>query len=1405
MKKVSNEYKETIDKLALSPKSKIVVDGKEYLGDVIKTSPKISHSNTSIAGGFPAKTLNLELYDFENNINLLNKEIIVYKGLLVNGAIEYVKQGTFIAKADDISTNITDKTISIENAQDKVQLFEGRYVSSLDWSNNQTHKGLEIVEEICNRLKIKLENKNFAFANYDFKQPNISSELTDRQIISSIACIGGEIAFLNSDDNLTIKSQFVTGDIIFRKRYEKLSKEKEVVINTVSIGNKDIDNDIIYPEKINGDRVEFKIEDNPFVDLYKEEMIEEVAKHIIGVKYTPFVLDKIVDGYLYELNDVIRVVDKNGEEFDAVILEIKDETRIKSTIKNEVAESKQTDYKLAGSKKQDLAEVKFLVDHNNKLIKGIATEVSETKEKIVEFEESLDGIKMSVEETNNKFDKEIVTNKQTSGNPIEVTDAEEYPLESILIEGKSYQASIPGEIKTVQGTTNLFDTDTYSNNNNYDGNIANAGLTYRYKLTDLPKTKLYIKAELIGEVQSELYFTIGNQPGYYTGMQSIIQNGVPKVNLVINASNWDNIYLNFYPTSFDISKLKQNYNIMISNDDKNYVPYGRWLEQKTIGKNCFCMKQQYFVNKANVYQSFSLDSFETNKLRVKCAYVGTYTEGFIDIPGLDEDETYSINYKITENTTNFKPELKLANKGKVNSSGYLRVNVELNNSSTNSVANTYITFEEIQIVKEEFANDEYEEYKENSALIDMNIYDEEGNITGYHELASIDNERDIFLDGLLTKKIGKSIFNGTETWNITSAASGYLRFSLVNGIAQYSSNKAINNRLMQRTTEAHGAYEYLYLQPNTNVIYVQILPNKLETTDLAGFKKYLSENPIILYYILAEPQTYELEYEHLQLHKGYNYITLNDELYPNMEINYWTDSSLNAQYAKKSELTMTEESIRTDLSKKVSTEDLETTIEEVNNTFEQKITDSEASTKSEMTRVTNDAITTAENYTNKQLANRPTTTEMTNAIEQKITDSENSIKMEVSEKIEDIQIGGTNLLLDSKRAISNSNYCIATYALAETPVTGQKYTFSLKGILGPGKTYFMVFNSGGTLKLANLIYDENTQIYKATFLWIDQTTDGSYIASNKSIYIYTYANTVTATSSIEWAKLEEGNKATSWTPAEQEMATTKEVNAQLELKVGKDENDQVVSMLNASANEINLKSNRFSMESDYSAIRKDGIVDFRGGKVGGFNFDSQSIYKDITVEGKVYRVYIQSYLKNSKSDTWAFSTQISNDGESFYGTAGIKYNGDIFCQNLEVTKNIDIGGLLNGAKINTIGYSINKIMPPEWISWNSGEHSIPSGGYHSIMNFELGAGRYILFAEMTFSSNSKGIRSVNISTTENYATPQVTLPPASGAATRFFHVLPLNLSKTTYYYINVHQNSDSTLSVWGNLRAYQIQ
>lgn len=52
----------------------------------------------------------------------------------------------------------------------------------------------------------------------------------------------------------------------------------------------------------------------------------------------------------------------------------------------------------------------------------------------------------------------------------------------------------------------------------------------------------------------------------------------------------------------------------------------------------------------------------------------------------------------------------------------------------------------------------------------------------------------------------------------------------------------------------------------------------------------------------------------------------------------------------------------------------------------------------------------------------------------------------------------------------------------------------------------------------------------------------------------------------------------------------KKVRADLELKIGKDENDQIISMINASADVINLTGNRLTLGSDNCTITKDGTI-----------------------------------------------------------------------------------------------------------------------------------------------------------------------------------------------------------------------
>ena len=380
MYSVSDKYKKILnEKLSLKSKSKFVVDNVEYIS-IIKTTPKLSHKNSSMIGGFPTKTCTFEIYDLNNNLNFQNKEITVYKGIEVDGNIEYVPQGVFIPRAEQITTNISQKTVKFENMQDKSQLFDVKYVSELNWLS--THTGLEIVQEICANLGIELETTTFNWYNYNFKQPNFKKNITCREVISRLAEIGGSIAFINRNGKLVIKSQYQTNEMITNSRYVKLSKEKKFgEINVVVLGKSDANDDIYYPDSLPTNKVEWKILDNPFVELYRKDMISTVAQYIIGKSITPFTLNDFVDGFCFDMNDVIKVVDRYGNVFDGVMLNYETNSRIRSNVGSDVQQSNKINYRLAGSSKQDIDELKFDVDNINNEIKLYAgTQISTSNE-----------------------------------------------------------------------------------------------------------------------------------------------------------------------------------------------------------------------------------------------------------------------------------------------------------------------------------------------------------------------------------------------------------------------------------------------------------------------------------------------------------------------------------------------------------------------------------------------------------------------------------------------------------------------------------------------------------------------------------------------------------------------------------------------------------------------------------------------------------------------------------------------------------------------------------------------------------------------------------------------------------------------------------------------------------------
>lgn len=142
--------------------------------------------------------------------------------------------------------------------------------------------------------------------------------------------------------------------------------------------------------------------------------------------------------------------------------------------------------------------------------------------------------------------------------------------------------------------------------------------------------------------------------------------------------------------------------------------------------------------------------------------------------------------------------------------------------------------------------------------------------------------------------------------------------------------------------------------------------------------------------------------------------------------------------------------------------------------------------------------------------------------------------------------------------------------------------------------------------------------------------------------------------------------------------------ASLELKVDK---DKLISEINASADVITLKSNRFVLDSTNAKIAADGTVNFIGGTIGGWNITTHYLKSDkLASDGYLRRVFLQPLQSD---DSWVFSVQRGQQtGENPSTLTGLWYvtgNGDMYTQGMTVAGNTYLNGTIQ-SRINSTEY-----------------------------------------------------------------------------------------------------------------------
>ena len=132
-------------------------------------------------------------------------------------------------------------------------------------------------------------------------------------------------------------------------------------------------------------------------------------------------------------------------------------------------------------------------------------------------------------------------------------------------------------------------------------------------------------------------------------------------------------------------------------------------------------------------------------------------------------------------------------------------------------------------------------------------------------------------------------------------------------------------------------------------------------------------------------------------------------------------------------------------------------------------------------------------------------------------------------KNENVKVGGRNLVLNSKVNVTNNSYGILSFLLSEEPKQNEQLTITVKGVLGEGKSNFVLYNRNGYQELC-VLQDKGNGIYQQTFNW-KKDPDNPLIA-----VIYVFNQSVVVNSTVEWIKLERGSvNRVDWTAAPEDF------------------------------------------------------------------------------------------------------------------------------------------------------------------------------------------------------------------------------------------------------------------------------
>lgn len=150
---------------------------------------------------------------------------------------------------------------------------------------------------------------------------------------------------------------------------------------------------------------------------------------------------------------------------------------------------------------------------------------------------------------------------------------------------------------------------------------------------------------------------------------------------------------------------------------------------------------------------------------------------------------------------------------------------------------------------------------------------------------------------------------------------------------------------------------------------------------------------------------------------------------------------------------------------------------------------------------------------------------------------------QLSAKLNNLSVGGRNLIRDSATQVQNSDYLIQSYLLTDDSLQeGEPVTVTIWGDLGADREAFWPFNSNGWNWLGKT-KKVSDGVYRLSATWERSKNN----PSNDRLLIYCGPNSGRTASRIDRIKLERGTVATDWTPAPEDNDGLPEVRGTVQV------------------------------------------------------------------------------------------------------------------------------------------------------------------------------------------------------------------------------------------------------------------